>query len=156
MRVVAVAALAAAAFVPQVIVAQGPVQSAAAVKWGPGPDFVPAGAGFVALQGDPGKAGASFTIRLHLPDGYKFPSHFHPTDEHVTVLSGTFLVGMGDTVDMSKAQTLAAGGFITAPANAHHYAAARGETVLQVSGEGPFFLTYVKPSDDPRTAKPKP
>src|SRR5437773_12420666 len=142
MRVVAVAALAAAAFVPQVAVAQGPVQSAAAVKWGPGPDFLPAGAGFAALQGDPGKAGGSYTIRLHLPDGYKFPSHFHPTDEHVTVLSGTFLVGMGDTVDMSKAQTLAAGGFITAPANAHHYAAARGETVLQVSGEGPFFLPY--------------
>ena len=155
MRVVAVLALAAAGFLPPLAAAQGPVPSAAAVKWGPGPDFLPAGAGFAVVQGDPGKAGV-YTIRLHLPDGYKFPSHFHPTDEHVTVLSGTFLVGMGDTVDMSKAQTLAAGGFITAPANAHHYAAARGETVLQVSGEGPFFLTYVKLSDDPRNAKPKP
>ncbi|HEV2672804.1 MAG TPA: cupin domain-containing protein [Gemmatimonadales bacterium] len=155
MRAVAVAALAAAAFLPQFAVAQGPVPSAAAVKWGPGPDFLPAGAGFAVLQGDPGKTGV-YTIRLHLPDGFKFPAHFHPTDEHVTVLSGTFLVGMGDTVDMSKAQTLAPGGFITAPANVHHYAAARGETVLQVSGVGPFLITYAKASDDPRNAKPKP
>jgi quercetin dioxygenase-like cupin family protein len=156
MRAVAVLALAAAGFLPSLAAAQGPVQSATAVKWGPGPDFLPAGVGFAALQGDPGKAGGYWTIRLHLPDGFKFPSHFHPTDEHVTVLSGTFVVGMGDTVDLSKAQTLSAGGFITAPANAHHYATARGETVVQVSGEGPFLITYVKASDDPRNAKPKP
>ncbi len=147
--------LAATAFLPQVVIAQGPVASATAVQWGPGPGFLPPGAGFAVLQGDPSKAGV-YTIRLKLPDNYQFPSHFHPTDEHVTVLSGTFLVGMGDTVDLKNTQQLSAGGFITAPANAHHYAAARGETILQVSGIGPFAITYVKASEDPRNAKPRP
>ena len=98
MRAVAVAlrcglSLAAATFLPQLLVAQGPVASATAVKWGPGPGFLPPGAGFAVMQGDPSKAGV-YTVRLKLPNGYQFPSHFHPTDEHVTVLSGTFLVGM--------------------------------------------------------------
>ena len=86
-------------------------------------------------------------------------SHSPPSlgaDEHVTVLQGTFLVGMGDAVDTTKAQRLGAGGFITAPANAHHYAVAKGVTILQVSGEGPFLITYVKDSDDPRHARATP
>lgn len=138
------------------LIAQGsPVKSGAAVKWGPGPDFLPHGARFAVIQGDPSKSGV-YTIRLRLPNGFKFPPHFHPTDEHVTILAGTFVVGMGDTVKTKGAITLGAGGFITAPAEAHHWARARGPTVVQVSGEGPFAITYVKDSDDPRNAKPKP
>lgn len=140
-------AVAAIAVLPHLAAAQ--VHSNAAVKWGPGPAFLPAGAEFAVIQGDPSKAGL-YTIRLRLPNNYKFPSHFHPTDEYVTVLAGAFLVGMGDAVDMAKTQRLGAGGFITAPANAHHYAEAQGVTILQVSGEGPFAITYVKASDDPR------
>lgn len=143
-----------AVLVPQLLFAQGPVHSAAAVKWGPAPDFFPKGARFVVMQGDPTKSG-EYTVRLRLPNGYRLAPHFHPTDEHVTVLSGTFVVGMGDTVSMKGAQRLTAGGFITAPANAHHWARAQGATVLQVHGEGPFQITYVKDSDDPRNAKPK-
>jgi quercetin dioxygenase-like cupin family protein len=135
-------AAAVVAFLPQLAVAQ--VASSAAVKWGPAPDFVPPGAEFAVLQGNPGQPGV-YTIRLRLPANFRFPPHFHPTDEHVTVISGTFLVGM--------AQTLTAGGFITAPADAHHFAAAKGVTVVQVSGEGPFAITYVKPTDDPRHGK---
>ncbi|HWC74976.1 MAG TPA: cupin domain-containing protein [Gemmatimonadales bacterium] len=154
MRAVAVAGLTVAAFLPQLAVAQAPVHSAAAVKWGPGPDFLPHGAKFAVIQGDPSQSG-EYTIRLKLPDHYKFPPHYHPTDEHVTVLSGKFLVGMGDTANYAHATTLTAGGFITAPKDAHHFASARGVTILQVSGEGPFKITYVKDSDDPRNAKPK-
>ncbi|HEX9216536.1 MAG TPA: cupin domain-containing protein [Gemmatimonadales bacterium] len=144
-----------AAFLPQLAVAQAPVHSGAAVKWGPGPDFLPHGARFAVLQGDPSKSGF-YTIRLRLPDHFMFPPHYHPTDEHVTVLAGTFLVGMGDTVKMRSAIRLAGGGFITAPANAHHYARAQGVTVLQVSGEGPFELTYVNSAQDPRNKKTTP
>jgi quercetin dioxygenase-like cupin family protein len=146
-------AVVAVAVLPHLATAQVP--SSAAVKWGPGPAFLPAGAEFAVLQGDPSKDGV-YTIRLRLPNNFKFPPHFHPTDEHVTVLSGTFLVGMGDAVDMTKAQRLGAGGFITAPADAHHYAAAQGVTILQVSGVGPFAITYVKASDDPRNAHTTP
>ena len=141
------------ALAPQLAVAQAPVHSAAAVKWGPGPGFLPAGARFAVLQGDPGKSGV-YTIRLRLPNGYKVPPHYHPTDEHVSVLSGTFLVGMGDTAKTRGAVRLTAGGFITAPAHAHHWARAAGITVLQVHGEGPFEITYVNSTDDPRNKKP--
>jgi len=128
-----------------------PPHSAAATKFGPGPDFLPKPVQFALIQGDPSQSGI-YTVRLKFPAGFHFPVHFHPADEHVTVLQGTLIVGMGDTVVVAKGQTLTAGGFITAPANAHHWAATRGITVVQISGEGPFGITYVKDSDDPRKA----
>jgi quercetin dioxygenase-like cupin family protein len=122
---------------------------APAVKWGPAPPVFPAGARFAVLQGDPSKA-ELFTVRLEFPAGYTIPPHFHPTDEHVTVISGTFLVGMGDKADFTHPVVLRAGGFITAGANMHHFARARGRTVVQVHAIGPFALTYVNPADDPQ------
>ena len=103
------------------------------------------------LQGDPGGP-AMFTVRLRMPDGYRIPSHTHPTDEIVTVISGNFRVGMGKTFDPKTMLTLKAGGFITAPANGAHYAAAQGETVVQVHAMGPFAMTYVNPADTPKPA----
>src|SRR4051794_16362537 len=64
------------------------------LKWGPGPPGLPAGAQAAVIDGDPGKAGL-FTIRAKMPDGYKIPPHSHPTDEHLTVLSGTLKAGSG-------------------------------------------------------------
>jgi quercetin dioxygenase-like cupin family protein len=152
MRTSVIALLCSVAAVPAI--AQSP-HSAATVKWGPGPAFLPAGARFAVIQGDPGKSGP-YTIRLKLPTHYTFRPHFHPTDEHVTVLSGVFLVGMGDTMGVRRTQRLTAGGFITAPADAHHFAYTRAPTILQIHGEGPFAITYVKSADDPRNAKPAP
>jgi hypothetical protein len=31
----------------------------------------------------------------------------------------------------------------------HHFAWAKGETVVQINGNGPFGITYVNPDDDP-------
>lgn len=121
---------------------------APAITWGPAPAVFPAGAKMAVLQGDPSQT-ALFTVRLEFPDGYRLPPHFHPTDEHVTVISGTFLVGMGDAIDPTHATTLPAGGFITAGANMHHWAIARGRTIVQVHAMGPFALTYVNAKDDP-------
>jgi quercetin dioxygenase-like cupin family protein len=124
---------------------------AQAITWGPAPAVFASGAKMAVLQGDPGKA-ELFTIRLDLPDGYKIAPHFHPTDEHLTVISGTFLVGMGDVADAAHARTLPAGSFATAAANMHHFAIARGHTVVQVHAMGPFSLTYVNAADDPSRA----
>ncbi len=135
----------AAAFGP----ALGKAGPAPAVKWGPAPPFLPAGARIAVMAGDPSASG-EFTIRLEFPAGYVIPPHFHPTDENVTVLSGRFLVGMGDSVDTHQAMTLGQDGFITAPARAHHFAVAARKTVVQVNGEGPFEITYVHAADDPR------
>lgn len=122
-----------------------------ALKWGPAPAIFPAGAQMAVLEGDPG-GNALFTIRLRLPNGYKFPPHTHPTDEHVTVISGTFLVGMGNTFDTKTMMTLTAGGFVTAPAQSAHYALAQGPTVVQVHAMGPFAMTYVNPADAPKAS----
>jgi hypothetical protein len=34
----------------------------------------------------------------------------------------------------------------------HHYAMAKTACVVQIHGMGPFSITYVNPSDDPRNA----
>ena len=65
------------------------------------------------------------------------------------MISGTFLLGMGDELSAAKATALQPGGFGTVGANMHHYAIARGKTVVQVHAMGPFVLTYVNAKDDP-------
>jgi quercetin dioxygenase-like cupin family protein len=120
------------------------------LDWQPAPPIFPKGARMVVMQGDPSVAGAIFTVRLKFPDGYVLPAHWHPTDEAVTVLQGTFLVGLGDKFSRKDLLPgLHAGGFIVAPANANHFALARGITIVQVHAMGPFQLTYVDPADDP-------
>ena len=106
-----------------------------------------------SAHSDPSKAGEEFTVRLRFPNGYKVKPHTHPTTEHVTVLAGTFLVGMGSTFDRTKMVALEPGGFVSAPAEHAHYAAARGETVVQIHAIGPFALTYSNPSDAPVAMK---
>ena len=146
--------LAALAVASLVVVCSAGAQ-APAIKWGPAPAVFPAGARLAVLAGDPFQNG-EYTVRLDMPDGYTIAPHWHPTDEYVTVMQGTFLIGMGDKADFTKPVTLAPGGFITAPANAHHYARAKGHTVVQVHGMGPFTLTYVNPADDPQKKMARP
>ena len=123
------------------------------INWGPAPAVFQPGAQMAVLQGDPGKS-ELFTVRLRFPDGYAIAPHTHPTDEHITVIEGTFLVGMGKTVDEAAMVTLPTGGFVTAPAEHAHYAKAQGVTTVQVSAMGPFALTYVNPKDMPKAVTP--
>jgi quercetin dioxygenase-like cupin family protein len=127
---------------------KGGGEKRAALTWGPAPDVFPAGAKMAVEKGDPTKSG-EFIVRLQFPDGYKIPPHFHPTDEHVRVRSGTFLVGMGDKLDAKATKTLAAGDTGSIPAKAHHFAIAKGPTTVSVRAEGPFAMTYVNPADKP-------
>jgi len=123
-------------------------QASDGFTWGPAPAIFPKGAQMAVLQGDPGGTGL-FTVRLRFPNNYRIPPHTHPTDESVTVISGTFIVGMGSTVSSTGTLTLHDGGFVIAPANHAHYASARGMTVVQVHAMGPFAMTYVNPADTP-------
>lgn len=125
---------------------------AASIAWKDGPPSLPAGAKFAVLEGDPGKEGA-FTMRVKFPDGYRIPPHTHPKVEHVTVVSGTFNVGMGDTFDPGAAREMPAGTFGYWPAGMKHFAFAKGETVVQLHGVGPWGITYLNPADDPRNQK---
>ena len=150
-------AIAASVSLPRLAAAQGaaPITAPQDVKWSPAPPVFEPGAQFAVVQGDPSKAGEEFTVRLRFPNGYKVQPHTHPTAEHVTVLAGTFLVGMGSTFDKTKMIALAPGGFVTAPAEHAHYGLARGETVVQIHAIGPFALTYVNPADAPVAMKSK-
>ena len=122
--------------------------AAAELKWGEPPPVFEKGASFTVVSGDPGKVGL-FVVRLRMPAGYKIAPHTHPTDEHVTVLSGTFALGMGDKFDKAAMKALSAGGYALLPADMRHFAMATTAATVQVEGLGPFALTYVNPADDP-------
>jgi quercetin dioxygenase-like cupin family protein len=123
------------------------------LHWGPAPPSLPAGARAARVSGDPSKPGP-FTLELDLPDGFVVPPHFHPVDEHQTVISGRIGHGMGDSIDVRKVRWLRPGQSGALPANAHHYAMARGRTIVLVRSTGPFTVTYVNPADDPRKPRP--
>lgn len=121
------------------------------IKWQKGPASIPAGAKLAILEGDPGKEGP-FVIRLFLPDGYRIPPHVHPKPERVTVISGAFHIGMGDKFDASRGKAMPHGTFgIWAP-GMKHYVWAKGDTIVQLHGTGPWTIEYVNPADDPRKA----
>lgn len=123
------------------------------IPYGPVPAFLPAGAQLAVLEGDPTAASGDFTVRLKMPDGYKVAPHWHPHRENVTVISGDFKVGMGDTFDESKMMTFGAGSFAYLDPSMHHYAMAKGEVVVQVHGMSPLQFNYVNPDDDPSKKK---
>ena len=118
------------------------------IKWGPPPPVFAQNAQFTVLAGDPSQPGL-YAVRLRLPAGYKIMPHWHPTDEHVTVLTGEFGIGMGEKWDKAAIKTLPQGGYVLLPAEMRHFAGAMTDTTIQVDGMGPFQLTYVNPADDP-------
>ena len=122
------------------------------LTWGPAPDVFPAGAKMAVERGDPSKPG-EFVVRLSFPAGYKIPPHWHPTDEHVRIRSGEFLVGMGDALDQSKTMKRAPGDTGSIAAKMHHFAIAPVATELSIRAQGPFAMTYVNAADDPRKTK---
>jgi quercetin dioxygenase-like cupin family protein len=124
------------------------VVAAADLNWGEPPPAFEKGMSFTVLSGDPGKAG-TFVVRLKMPAGYRIAPHTHPMDEHVTVLSGALALGMGGTLEGAATKDLPAGGYALLPADMRHFAIATTAVVVQVSGTGPFALTYVNPADDP-------
>jgi len=113
------------------------------IQWGPAPSVLPPGAQIAVLEGDPGGTG-TFTLRLKLPNGYRIAPHTRPTVENLTILAGDFRTAMGTQFDESKLEAHGRDAFLSLPAEHAHYAMARGETVVQVHGLGPFVINYVK------------
>jgi hypothetical protein len=121
-------------------------------KWKEGPASLPKGAMIAVLEGDPSKEGP-FVFRVKAPDGYKIPVHTHPKTERVTVISGTFNIGMGDTFDEKKTRAMPAGTYGLWEAGMKHFVWIKGETIVQFHGMGPWSIQYVNPADDPRNKK---
>src|SRR5580692_11260817 len=123
------------------------------IPYGPAPAFVAAGAHLAVLEGNPGGSSGDYTVRLKMPDGYRIAPHWHPQRENVTVISGTFKVGMGDRFDESKMGAFPAGSFAYLDPDMHHYAMASGPAVVQVHGTAPLQFNYVDPNEDPSRKK---
>ena len=119
------------------------------LTWQNGPGSLAAGSQMAVIEGDPSKAGL-FTMRLKLPANYQIPAHWHPADEHVTVISGTFYMGMGDVLDTEKGTLLPPGSFAVMPTKVNHFAWTTDVAVIQLHGVGPWGINYVNPADDPR------
>ena len=149
-RIAAVAVAIAALFALPVLAQQHShtVSTPDTLKWVE-PPVLP-GSRLAVVQGDPSKEGL-FVYRLKMPANYKIPPHLHKASENVTVLSGSFFMGMGEKFDQGSGQELPVGGFISVPPDHPHYAwAGPQETVVQVHGVGPTDLRFVNPADDPR------
>jgi hypothetical protein len=111
------------------------------------------GAEIAVISGNPDASGEPFVMRMRYTGNVRVPPHWHPTDEHITVLGGTFLLGMGERADESAATPLVAGAYAFAPAKMPHFAWSKGDTVVQVHGIGPFVINYVNPADKPAVQK---
>jgi quercetin dioxygenase-like cupin family protein len=120
------------------------------IKWGKCPPVLPAGASCAVIEGALAAPDALFAYRLKMPDNYRVPPHFHPADEHLVVISGTFNLGHGGKLNLDASRPMTAGSFIVLPKGMHHFAWTKGETIVQVYAIGPWGLTYVDTRDDPR------
>lgn len=121
--------------------------TASEIKWGES-TVLPKGAKTALLMGNP-KEGA-YVTRVRLPANVKIMPHTHPTENIVTVLSGTLLYGEGDKFDAGKLKSYPAGSFIVETPNSPHFMTAKGAVVFQVSIPGKSSFDYVNPKDDPR------
>lgn len=102
------------------------------------------------VRGDPAAHGQPYALRLRFPDGYRFPPHWHPVDENLTVLEGTFLLAMGEAAEETRLQRYAAGDYLFMPATHPHFGGAVGLTVIQLHGTGPFDIIVVGSPEDVR------
>jgi len=115
--------------------------------WPPASHLGP-GVSYVVIEGNP-NAGPH-TVHARYPAGHTVGPHRHKSAEHVTVLSGTLLIGWGELWDPAKLKAVRAGEDIVVPAGVAHFSAAREETVMRVRIVGPYDIEYVLDTDDPR------
>jgi quercetin dioxygenase-like cupin family protein len=123
------------------------------IKWSDAPPDLPRGAQIAVLRGDPSKKDV-FSARVKMPTGYKIPPHWHTKDEQLTILSGTLVLHLGDSME-APAHELTAGSFHFLPGKMHHAAEVKSEVVLQLDGTGPFDIHYLNPADNPNKTATK-
>jgi len=109
------------------------------------PGFDP-GVKLAVMEGDPGAKGP-YVLRLMFPAGYRFPVHWHPGIENLTVVSGQFQLAMGNTADWNALKTYVAGDYLYIPPKHAHFGGttASGPSVVQLHGEGPFVVILGPP-----------
>lgn len=125
---------------------------ASELKWTDAPGIGP-GVKIAIIEGDL-KAAGPVMFRIKLPPKAKIPAHTHPLIEHVTVISGTFYLGIGEKFEESKARAYSAGGVTVIPQGMPMFAFTKNkESIIQVHGIGPWGINYLNPADAPAAKK---
>lgn len=124
---------------------EGAIQiSSDTIPWKVGAPGLPAGSKVAVLEGDPSKEGI-FTIRVSAPAGAKIVAHTHPKPERVTVLSGAVGLGFGKYYDQTRLTVFRAGDYYMTPPGHPHFLSFAADSVVQITGEGPWVVNPVKP-----------
>ncbi|HEY3516853.1 MAG TPA: cupin domain-containing protein [Gammaproteobacteria bacterium] len=97
----------------------------------------PSGPDITIVAGDPAKEGF-YIIRARFKPGVMSRPHTHPTDRHVTVISGTWWAGRGPNFDPNSTIPLGPGSYMLHPAGEVHYDGAKDvEAIVEIKGIGP-------------------
>jgi hypothetical protein len=92
---------------------------------------------YAAIYGDPAKS-APYAFRVRAQAGHRLAPHTHTDERTVTVLSGTYWTGVGESFDEDKLRAFPAGSFYVIPAGVPHFSAVlEGEMEFQEAGVGP-------------------
>ena len=89
-------------------------------------------------------------MRIKLPANYMIMPHWHPADEHVTVIEGSFYMGVGEKFDENAATKIPEGGFAVMITGTRHYAFSKKGCIIQLHGMEPWAINYVNAADDPK------
>lgn len=120
------------------------------LNWGEIPAFP--GALCAILTGNPSKEGF-YLLRLKLPANYKVAPNWQTKTIFVTVISGSYHIGVGDKFDLQQGKTLGTLSSVVIPSKSHLYFWTTQEAVLQIHGLGPWDIHFIDPAQDPRKAR---
>ena len=115
------------------------------------------------VSGDATKPGDPFVIRIHQDAGYIVFPHTHPIDENLTIVKGTWALGMGRHFDRSALLLMELGSFGIAPRHMAHIEQVHGigpfssvllDPVFELTPQGIFLLTSLLQPGTPTTSSP--
>jgi quercetin dioxygenase-like cupin family protein len=132
------------------VIMTSPEQTGAGLAWTEAKS-IPAGTKMITVYGSPDQPGP-YIFRVQFPAGYRLPPHRHPDKRSVTVLSGSYWSGVGETFEQDKLIKFGPRDYYITAAGVPHFAWAETDVVIQESGVGPVGnpIQFVNPADDPR------
>jgi len=114
-------------------------------SWGT-PKALPPGAHDLVLNGNVAEPGV-YTVRIKLPANYQIPPYSQSAPSYITVIAGSYHIGIGNTFDKTKGETITTGGFAILPANVPLYTWTTEASIIQIHGEGPVKVSLIKPTN---------
>ena len=97
------------------------------------------------LSGDPEKPGSFYVMRYRILVACDVAPHWHPEDEHATVIAGELSLGLGEKFIAEALRPLKAGSYALIPRGQPHFTRYAAGTIVQVHGIGPLVINYLKP-----------